>query len=170
MTDETNNKLRAVFLAALMVLWVFAGTVALAGSAAAIEGNGSISNGDITPQDSSTNAQDVTYNSSFDIDNGTDSNNNSIGGVEVVLTDASGGTSGGSVDDPDDSDVDVTLDNGTERDVAIDGAEAVDNDGDGTQDSFQIEFENNVEPDDGSTLRIGIADSEIGRASCRERV
>ena len=159
MTDETNNPLRAVFLAALMVLWVFAGTVALAGSAAAIEGNGSISNGDITPQDSSTDAQDVTYNFSFDVQNGSDDENNSIGGVEIVLTDASDGTSGGSVDDPDESDVNVTLDNGTERDVVVDDAAAVDNDGDGTQDSFQIEFQNNVEPDDGAELRVGIADS-----------
>jgi surface glycoprotein (TIGR04207 family) len=32
---RNNKKLRAVVLAALMVLWVFAGTVAFAGSAAA---------------------------------------------------------------------------------------------------------------------------------------
>jgi surface glycoprotein (TIGR04207 family)/PGF-CTERM protein len=35
MTRHNNTKLRAVFLAALMVLWVFAGSVALVGSAAA---------------------------------------------------------------------------------------------------------------------------------------
>ncbi|WP_299235674.1 BGTF surface domain-containing protein [Natronomonas sp.] len=35
MTRDNNNKLRAVFLAALMFLWLFAGTVAFAGSAAA---------------------------------------------------------------------------------------------------------------------------------------
>ena len=35
MTRDNNNKLRAVFLAALMFLWLFAGTVAFAGGAAA---------------------------------------------------------------------------------------------------------------------------------------
>ena len=34
MTRNNNNKLRAVFLAALMFLWLFAGTVAFAGGAA----------------------------------------------------------------------------------------------------------------------------------------
>jgi surface glycoprotein (TIGR04207 family)/PGF-CTERM protein len=38
MTDNNNTKLRAVLLAALMVLWVFAGTVAFAGGAAAQTG------------------------------------------------------------------------------------------------------------------------------------
>ena len=35
MTRDNSNKLRAVFLAALMFLWLFAGTVAFAGGAAA---------------------------------------------------------------------------------------------------------------------------------------
>ena len=40
--NNTNGKLRAVFLAALMFLWVFAGTVAFAGGAAAAVGAGNV--------------------------------------------------------------------------------------------------------------------------------
>ncbi|MEF8913828.1 surface glycoprotein, partial [Natronomonas sp.] len=51
MTDNNSNKLRAVFLAALMVLWVFAGTMAFAGSAAAQDTNAEIAidNVDVNP-------------------------------------------------------------------------------------------------------------------------
>ena len=153
MTDETNNKLRAVFLAALMVLWVFAGTVALAGSAAAIEGDTSdIENADVAPQRQNTDQEDVTYETSFEFE--TDGTNEA-GGAEVVLTDASGGTSGGSVQSGlSPSDVNVTFANGTN--VNVSDVAAVDNDDDGTDDSVQIEFENDIEPDDGQTLLVDL--------------
>ena len=162
MTDETNNTLRAVFLAALMVLWVFAGTVALAGSAAAIEGDGSIENADVNPQDSRTDASNVDYNSSFDYVNPDDDNpdeNNTAGGVEVDLTDASGGTAGGSVDgDLGSDDVIVTKDNDTTRvPVPLDNVDVIDKDGDGTNDTVQANFEENFEPDDEATLLVNIS-------------
>nr|WP_281361601.1 BGTF surface domain-containing protein [Natronomonas gomsonensis] len=65
MTDN-NSKLRAVLLAALMVLWVFAGTMAFAGGAAAGVGDGiTIDNVDVNPQ---TGDQTATYtiNTTFD--------------------------------------------------------------------------------------------------------
>ncbi|PSQ13712.1 hypothetical protein BRD02_11805 [Halobacteriales archaeon QS_8_69_73] len=158
MTDETNNTLRAVFLAALMVLWVFAGTVALAGSAAAIEGDGSIENADVNPQNDRTDAQNVTYNSSFDYDN-PDEENNTAGGVEVDLTDASGGTAGGSVNsDLGTEDVIVTKVNDTgPAPVPLDDVRVIDKDEDGTDDTVQANFEENFEPDDGATLLVNIS-------------
>ena len=89
MTRNYNNKkLRAVFLAALMFLWVFAGTVAFAGGAAAQQ-SFTTSNGNleyITPGGSAYQGQEIvvkgsgistgnSYNArradSFDTSNGT---------------------------------------------------------------------------------------------------
>ena len=98
MTDDNNNTLRAVFLAALMVLWVFAGTVAFAGSAAAV------SDGDLEDTsvdnigDNSANAQ-TTYNLSTGYQNTNDpgsDNPSGVAGVELDFSDA--GRFGGDVD------------------------------------------------------------------------
>ena len=89
MTDN-NNTLRAVFLAALMVLWVFAGTVAFAGGAAAVS-EGEIENTDVDLDDNSANARTnyrVTTNFTNTRDPGSN-NPSGVAAVEVVLSDAS---------------------------------------------------------------------------------
>ena len=97
MTDN-NNTLRAVFLAALMVLWVFAGTVAFAGSAAAVS-DGNLDNTSVDNiGDNSANAQ-TTYNLSTSYQNTNDpssDNPSGVAGVELDFSDA--GRFGGDVD------------------------------------------------------------------------
>ena len=97
MTDN-NNPLRAVFLAALMVLWVFAGTVAFAGSAAAVS-DGNLDNTSVDNiGDNSANAQ-TTYNLSTSYENTNDpssDNPSGVAGVELDFSDA--GRFGGDVD------------------------------------------------------------------------
>ena len=95
MTDD-NNKLRAVFLAALMVLWVFAGTVAFAGGAAALT-NGSIEDGSVAVTANDGTGESGEYNTSFTVQPD-DPGNDSVGGVSIVVAEASGDTNGGSVD------------------------------------------------------------------------
>ena len=90
MTDDNNNTLRAVFLAALMVLWVFAGTVAFAGGAAAVS-EGDITNTDVDIDNPSTDAQTnyrVTTNFTGTRDPGSD-NPSGVAAAEVDLSDAS---------------------------------------------------------------------------------
>ena len=98
MTDDNNNTLRAVFLAALMVLWVFAGTVAFAGSAAAVS-DGNLDNTSVDNiGDNSANAQ-TTYNLSTSYENTNDpssDNPSGVAGVELDFSDA--GRFGGDVD------------------------------------------------------------------------
>ena len=97
MTDN-NNPLRAVFLAALMVLWVFAGTVAFAGSTAAVS-DGNLDNTSVDNiGDNSANAQ-TTYNLSTSYENTNDpssDNPSGVAGVELDFSDA--GRFGGDVD------------------------------------------------------------------------
>ena len=96
MTDN-NNTLRAVFLAALMVLWVFAGTVAFAGGAAAVS-EGDLEDTRVSVEDQSTGAQtDYTASTSFQNTNDPGSDNPSgVAAVELVFEDASefGGNTG----------------------------------------------------------------------------
>jgi len=98
MTDDNNNTLRAVFLAALMVLWVFAGTVAFAGSTAAVS-DGNLDNTSVDNiGDNSANAQ-TTYNLSTSYENTNDpssDNPSGVAGVELDFSDA--GRFGGDVD------------------------------------------------------------------------
>jgi len=97
MTDDNNNTLRAVFLAALMVLWVFAGTVAFAGGAAAVS-DGDLEDTRVSVEDQSTGAQtDYTASTSFQNTNDPNSTNPSgVAAVELVFEDASefGGNTG----------------------------------------------------------------------------
>ena len=97
MTDDNNNTLRAVFLAALMVLWVFAGTVAFAGGAAAVS-DGDLEDTRVSVDDQSTGAQtDYTASTSFQNTNDPGSDNPSgVAAVELVFEDASefGGNTG----------------------------------------------------------------------------
>jgi len=146
MTDD-NNKLRAVFLAALMVLWVFAGTVAFAGGAAALD-SGSIDNTDVSPNGSTgASNQDYTVSFEYDPDPGAES-----GGMALNLTDASGGTTGGNVSSP--SNVIVTYDNSSARPLESEGSFTGDEDGDGTPDTLFVDFNRSIEPSDGDTLTV----------------
>ncbi|QCC46916.1 DUF7827 domain-containing protein [Halobellus limi] len=84
MTTETN-KIRAVFLAALMVLSVFAGTVAFSGSVAAAESadGGSVSNETVYEQ--TTNTHTVQLNATL---NTTATNNPSNANYTVTFPDS----------------------------------------------------------------------------------
>ncbi len=84
MTRSNNNKLRAVFLAALMVLWVFAGAIALGGNAAALDDTGITSNGmEASPDaagETATYSIDLGFAGQIDTD---------VKSAEVDLTNAS---------------------------------------------------------------------------------
>jgi|GEM_PF-740066 len=84
MTDN-NSQLRAVLLAALMVLWVFAGTMAFAGSAAALNGTNANFEGtvDVSPDGPS---QTATYTETITFDSGVD--NTEINSGEIDFQDA----------------------------------------------------------------------------------
>jgi len=101
MTDY-NDKARAVILAAIMVLSVFAGTVAFSGSAAAATGDADVSNSSVSPDGSSETVTNttVTHDVSFDftaVDSGVQSsveltpNNGDITNAQnLQVTNASG--------------------------------------------------------------------------------
>ncbi|WP_336134015.1 BGTF surface domain-containing protein [Natronomonas amylolytica] len=84
MTDN-NSKLRAVFLAALMVLWVFAGTMAFAGSAAAADGNTSATALDPSPNGPGETA---TYTVNVTLDSVESSSHGQVDGFQVNFTQA----------------------------------------------------------------------------------
>jgi len=134
---ETNNKIRALVLSALMVFSVFAGTVAFAGTAAAA------TNQSISPADDTVGASPVTYTASGEVEL-TSSNDMQY----LTLT----------LDGADVSDVvadDVTLT------VAGDGYEStdkgtisVDNPSDGV---LSITLSNSITVQDGDTVNLEVA-------------
>ena len=156
MTDD-NNKLRAVFLAALMVLWVFAGTVAFAGGAAALT-NGSIEDGSVAVTANDGTGESGEYNTSFTVQPD-DPGNDSVGGVSIVVAEASGDTNGGSVDTSvSTGDVTVFKNNSTRVEVPLEGVATRDTDGDGIRDEVIADFDGPVAPDDGATFELYVED------------
>lgn len=83
MTDN-NSKLRAVLLAALMVLWVFAGTMAFAGSAAAVNEGADVTISNIAVDDGSTDAT-ATYTITSEVSDGPAT----VGSMKLDFNDAS---------------------------------------------------------------------------------
>jgi surface glycoprotein (TIGR04207 family)/PGF-CTERM protein len=98
MTDDKSNQLRAVFFAALMVLWVFAGTVAFAGGAAAVS-DGDLENTSVDSIGDNSAGATTTYSLSTEFQNTNDPSSDNPSGVAAVELDFSdAGTFGGNVD------------------------------------------------------------------------
>jgi surface glycoprotein (TIGR04207 family)/PGF-CTERM protein len=98
MTDDKSNQLRAVFFAALMVLWVFAGTVAFAGGAAAVS-DGDLEETSVDSIGDNSAGATTTYNLSTNFTNTRDASSENPSGVAAVELDFSdAGTFGGNVD------------------------------------------------------------------------
>ncbi|CCQ35840.1 probable secreted glycoprotein [Natronomonas moolapensis 8.8.11] len=95
---SSEKKIRTVFLAALMFLWVFAGTVAFAGGAAALTSTTTTSNLDIS---SSSQAQTIE----FTAEAGTDYDSTASGSAQVTfnMTEADSSLSVSSVENIDGS-------------------------------------------------------------------
>ena len=151
MTDDNNNTLRAVFLAALMVLWVFAGTVAFAGGAAAVS-NGDLENTQVDVGDNSADAQ-TTYNVTTNFDTNQDPNDaqSGVAAVEVDLSDASqfgGDTSNYQVEE-----LYLTSPGNATRQIALRDQSADGN-------NVTLDFDNKEEVYDDSTLVINISGIE----------
>jgi surface glycoprotein (TIGR04207 family)/PGF-CTERM protein len=128
MTDN-NNKLRAVFLAALMVLWVFAGTMAFAGSAAAAT-NVSVTVDDPDPSgayDSATHSATVTID-------GTDGDS-----VESVVFDYSAHSGQVDLSDVDQNSVSVSDENGNS--INVQNLYTNDQTGDGNVDTIAADID-----------------------------
>jgi len=166
MTEDTNNKLRAVFLAALMVLWVFAGTVAFAGGAAAVSDGGELENVQASPNDPSTDAL-TTYTVSTGFNNTSQSQgeappNSGIAAVELDFSDA--GRFGGDVDNFSGAqDVTVQIEDaqGNTRNVPLRDTSASD-------DNVSLDFENKENVTDGANLTVQFDNAVIKNPSVEE--
>ena len=169
MTDDNNNTLRAVFLAALMVLWVFAGTVAFAGGAAAVS-EGDITNTDVDIDNPSTDAQTnyrVTTNFTGTRDPGSD-NPSGVAAAEVDLSDAS--RFGGDTSDFDGREnVTVTIEDDRAGEYGEPQTREVplqDTSADGSNISLDFQEKENVSDD--ATLRIQFEDQVIKNPSVED--
>ncbi|WP_323675796.1 BGTF surface domain-containing protein [Halorubellus sp. PRR65] len=131
MTDETN-KLRALVLTALMVTSVFAGTVALAGTAAAAN------SATITLSDQAPNEPGVEYNTSADVSL---SNQNTLVYVDVDLGSA-----------------DVSNVDASDISVYVDGNEYTDGLTEVSASSGVVEFKlsNSQSLSNGDTVRVAV--------------
>lgn len=129
MTNETN-KIRAVVLAALMVLSVFGGTIAFTGSAAAVGSfsNPSVSNN--TPNEGATVSHDIGYE------------------VDGVLADGTTTTFNVTLPDEYEGNINpqsltVESDGGTDESSNVQAVGAVDGpDSDGTTETYQFRYTN----------------------------
>jgi PGF-CTERM protein/surface glycoprotein (TIGR04207 family) len=159
MTDDNDNTLRAVFFAALMVLWVFAGTVAFAGSAAAVS-DGDLDNTQVAlDSDAAGATTGYTITTSFDNTSDTTSDNPSgVAAVEIDLSDAS--QFGGNTDNfTGASDVTVTIDDPNAGDYGENQNREVqlqDTTTDG--DSIALDFQEKENVSDDATLTVDFDD------------
>jgi surface glycoprotein (TIGR04207 family)/PGF-CTERM protein len=116
MTDNNNSKLRAVFLAALMVLWVFAGTMAFAGSAAAVD-NAEVTISNVQPAPDTPGA-DSEYTVTIDVSGGSAE----VGSLDLDFSDAA--DSGSDVSQLSQNDITYSVDTngqGNPNNVNVDG-------------------------------------------------
>ncbi len=160
MTDY-NKKVRAVILAALMVFSVFAGTVALSGSAAAAAGTPVLQNESLSP--TSVAQTTVTHDVSFDVDNYSATGDStteisisagSFADADLEVTDVDNTTtlSGKAVSTASGSSIDITT-NGKQN-VSISGTVTIDWSGTTSGDKTV-----NINAYDGSATATGTVDA-----------
>ncbi|WP_255196581.1 DUF7282 domain-containing protein [Halorarius litoreus] len=139
----TNTKVRSIFLTVLMVLSVFAGTVAFAGSAAAadIGGNHVIS-------DDAAGAAGVTYNHSATVDPASWDDSEELQYVEIDFN--STGTTGPDLASVTESDITVLI-NGTEY---TDGYSSLSKSGD----TLSFTLSNSQDLDGNENVSIAVGD------------
>jgi surface glycoprotein (TIGR04207 family)/PGF-CTERM protein len=163
MTDDNSNKLRAVFLAALMVLWVFAGTVAFAGSAAAVS-DGDLDNTSVNDIGDNSAGATTTYNISTQFTGTNDSSPNPSGVAAVELDFSEAGQFGGDVDNFTSADnVSVTIEDpnwfaydetGYSRNVPLQANYS-------SGDTVVLDFQDKENVSDDATLYVNFTDDVI---------
>jgi PGF-CTERM protein/surface glycoprotein (TIGR04207 family) len=163
MTDDNSNPLRAVFLAALMVLWVFAGTVAFAGGAAAVS-DGNLEDTSVDAIGDNDAGATTTYNISTGFrdtkDPANTSNPSGVAAVKVNFSEA--GRFGGDVNNFTSRDnVSVRIEDtrtGT-REVALQDT--------GTENgnTVVLDFQEKENVSDSATLYVNFTDAVINNPS-----